>query len=350
MAADKLKPETVEQENGGYDTYGSKPSAGQRVKAHLKRRWWVHLIIFLLIVLLVVLLIIFVAFPKIAQKEVNKAEVVLVSEVVTDPTPDSVQLKLVSRVLSDSKYHPKIDAFEAALYLEDTLPDIIPFVYVTIPEMISKSDVTAVVEQRVTIANQEQFARYNKLALASEKFNIGLQGRPKIHVGKLPVTTVDFNKIVESKGLNGLAGFKIESFEIKLPAEPDGSNMVGTVFIPNPSPLDFTMGDVTLDIFVAGKLIGNSTLANLHIAPGENRLPLRSIVEQTEVISLVTSTYQDGMLPVDIVGRSAVDKDGQHLTYFEEALKGNSMHTELNVGEALTKMGIDLNALTSGSG
>lgn len=36
-------------------------------------------------------------------------------------------------------------------------------------------------------------------------------------------------------GLNNFHGFNVTSFEIKLEAEPDGTNMIGTVSIPNPS-------------------------------------------------------------------------------------------------------------------
>lgn len=38
-----------------------------------------------------------------------------------------------------------------------------------------------------------------------------------------------------SLGLNNFNGFNVTSFEIKLEAESDGTNMIGTVYIPNPS-------------------------------------------------------------------------------------------------------------------
>lgn len=41
--------------------------------------------------------------------------------------------------------------------------------------------------------------------------------------------------------MNNLNGFAVTDFEIKLTAEPDGTNMIGTVYIPNPSVMTITM-------------------------------------------------------------------------------------------------------------
>ncbi|KAL8966198.1 MAG: hypothetical protein Q9183_003480 [Haloplaca sp. 2 TL-2023] len=143
-------------------------------------------------------------------------------------------------------------------------------------------------------------------------------------------------------GLNGLAGFNVTDFSIKLIPEPDGANMIGTVFIPNPSILTVSMGNVTFNNYVDDEFIGTSTLLDLVITPGHNTVSMRSTVNQTLVIEKVTGPYADGILPVDIVGNSSV-YDGEHLVYFEKALQSNRQHVELNVGAALA-------ALTGGSG
>ena len=143
-------------------------------------------------------------------------------------------------------------------------------------------------------------------------------------------------------GLNGLAGFTVTDFSIKLIPEPDGANMIGTVFIPNPSILTISMGNVTFNNYVDDEFIGTSTLSDLVLTPGDNTVSMRSTVNQTLVIKKVTGTYEDGILPVDIVGNSSV-YDGEHLVYFEKALQSNRQHVELNVGAALA-------ALTGGSG
>ena len=76
---------------------------------------------------------------------------------------------------------------------------------------------------------------------------------------------------------------------------------------------------------------------------------MRSIVNQTLVIDLITKKYKNGMLPVDIVGQSAV-YDGVTLPYFEEALKANRQSVVLDVGSALGKVGVNISMLTGGGG
>ncbi|KAL8757567.1 MAG: hypothetical protein Q9184_004173 [Pyrenodesmia sp. 2 TL-2023] len=207
----------------------------------------------------------------------------------------------------------------------------------------------------------DAFIDYNTQLLTKESVDLVIKGRTKLHQGRLPVTTVDYHKTINMKGirhfpsprltimmltkptgLNGLAGFNITSFSIRLIPEPDGANMVGTIYIPNPSVMTITMGNVTFNNYVDGDFIGTSTLSDLVLRPGNNTLPMRSTVNQTLVIGKVTGTYKDGLLPVDIVGNSSV-YDGQHLEYFEKALQSNRQHIVLNVGAALA-------AVTGGGG
>ncbi len=91
-------------------------------------------------------------------------------------------------------------------------------------------------------------------------------------------------------------------------------------------------------------LIGTTTLTDLTLVPGNNTIPMRSTVNQTLVLTQITSTFKDGMLPVDIVGNTSV-YNGQHLTYFEKALSSVTQHITLNVGAALKAAGIDPSSL-----
>lgn len=144
--------------------------------------------------------------------------------------------------------------------------------------------------------------------------------------------------LISLAGFNGLPGFNVTFFSIKLTPEPDGANMIGTVYIPNPTVLTLTMGNVTFNNYVDNEFIGTSSLSDLVLTPGNNTVPMRSIVNQTLVIERVTGTYKDGLLPIDIVCNSSV-YNGQHLEYFEKALQSNRQHIVLNVGAALAALG-----------
>lgn len=72
---------------------------------------------------------------------------------VTDPTPESVHLKIDNTITSDSKYHPKIEGFRAGLSLEGQDP----FLYIDIPEAKSEGETFVTVDQVVTFASSDGF-------------------------------------------------------------------------------------------------------------------------------------------------------------------------------------------------
>lgn len=73
---------------------------------------------------------------------------------------------------------------------------------------------------------------------------------------------------------------------------------------------------------------------------------MRSRINQTLAIGAIAGTYENGMLPVDVVGSSSV-YDGEHLPYFEKALQGLTQRVVLNVGAALSDIGLDPSTLAS---
>lgn len=155
--------------------------------------------------------------------------------------------------------------------------------------------------------------------------------------------------ICDPPGFNSLEGFQILSLNISLKPAPDGSNINGVVLIPNPTPLSVAMGQVIQNVFVDGQLIGNNTFANLTLNPGNNTVTFTGISDQNAVISLISKKYTDGILPVTMIGNSSI-YNGQHLPYYEAALSSLALKAELNVGAALSAIGIDIGLLTGGKG
>jgi Protein of unknown function (DUF3712) len=139
-------------------------------------------------------------------------------------------------------------------------------------------------------------------------------------------------------GFNGLKGMNVTSFELLNHTNPDGSNSVGTVFIPNPTVMTLAMGNVSLDMSVDGTFIGNATLPDLILEPGNRTYPIRITSNQTAVVDLLQAKYGCGILPVDIVGNKSM-YDGQELTYYSKALQANKLTNELNVRPALDALG-----------
>lgn len=319
---------------------GPKPGAGGRIKNHCRKFWWCDLLVIGIIVVIVVVPIIYVAIPKKAQKDLNSSTLEVTSQEVTSPRPDGIHLKLVSVAKSTSSFHPVIEGFKASLSLENKDP----FIVIDVPETKAEASTDIVVEQDLKFASLERFVEYNKVVMGSESFSVFLTGKTRIRQSGLQPISVDYRKKVTMKGLNKLSGLTISNVTIlsgRSAILPDGSNMLGTVYIPNPSVMTIDLGNVTLSLSVDNTPIGSSLLPNLIVRPGNNSYPMQSRVDQLAVIGLITNKYKNAILPIDVVGNTSSVGD-QRLSYFESALSANKIRVDLNVGPALKSIGLNV--------
>ncbi|PGH07226.1 hypothetical protein AJ79_06330 [Helicocarpus griseus UAMH5409] len=311
----------------------AKPSFGTRAKAHFKKWWWLHLGIFIAVVLVVVLPVIYVGYPNIAQSDVNKSTLTINSMEITNPAPESFDIKVDQTIGSKSKYHPILDAFNATVALAGTDK---PFFTLEVPSIKAVDGANAVIDQRVVLKDLQPFIDYSIKVMKSETLDIEIKGETGLKEGALPKTTVDYNKVVTMKGLNALKGFDVTEFSL-VSNQDDDTNMVGNVFIPNPSVLTLTLGDVTLDLSIDGTPIGTSKLNGLVVKPGDNNVEMRSNIEIAKVFPFVSgkdAKYKDFVVPITIVGKSAIH-EGKELPYFTAALASNELKIDLNLGPLL---------------
>ncbi|KAF1946313.1 hypothetical protein EJ02DRAFT_418750 [Clathrospora elynae] len=317
---------------------GPRPGAKGRMRNHCRKFWWCDCLVLIVVVLVIILPIIFVGIPNKAQHEINASTIEVTSQEVTNPQSDSIHMKIDTLIKSGSSYHPTIDSFRAGLSLKGQPP----FLYITVPESKSEAETPITVEQDVKFTSKDAFSGYTTAVLASETLEVHLDGKTNIHLSGLPAMNVDYNKVITMKGLNKLAGLNITDVRIS----SGTTNLFANVSIPNPSVLTLDLGNVTMNLAVDGKPIGYTLIPNLFLKPGENTFPLQGHVEQVLVLQYVLDKYKDAVLPIDIVGNSSV-KDGVHLTYFEDAIKSNTIRLDLNVGPALAGLGINITSLGS---
>ncbi|OAL07604.1 hypothetical protein IQ06DRAFT_12984 [Phaeosphaeriaceae sp. SRC1lsM3a] len=325
--------------------YPPGPNGKGRVKNHCRKFWWCDCLVLIIIVLIIVLPIIFVAIPKKAQHEINSSTLEVTSQEVTNPTEQGVHLKLESVIRSGSSYHPTVDGFNAALSLEGKDP----FIHIDIPEAKSEAETHITVDQDVKFATLNAFSEYTKTVLGSDKFNVYLNGKTKVHLKGLPAMDVNYNKVVEMKGLNKLSGLNITDIKILIGSAKlsDGSNMLAKVFIPNPSVMTLDLGNVTMNLAIDTTAIGYAFLPNLLLKPGNNTVDMQAHVDPLTVYDQVNRNYKNAIVPLSVSGNSSV-RDGVHLTYYEEAIKSNVVKLDLNVGPALeTALGIKLNTTST---
>lgn len=334
MAKEVVKDEGVTHAEN--DVSAKKTTLGQKLKRHCARFWWLDLLILSAVVLVIVLPIVYVGYPRLAQKEVDKSVLNITSMSLSDPAPDSFTLELDSVLSTKSKYHPTLAAFNGSLHLKDSDP---AFAYLNIPEVKAQNGTESHIDQRVQIADMTEYTKYVMTVLGTTQYSIFLKGRGRIQQGDLPKTSVNYNNEISMKGLNSLQGFSLSTFNILTTEQEDGANANGTIVIPNPTVLSVEMGTVTLDMSVAGTPVGVATIKDLVLVPGNNTFEMRAVTNQTTVVTMIFTDYKQGILPIDVVGKTATFNN-QSLAYYEKALQSNTLRINLDVIDALRRAGL----------
>lgn len=137
------------------------------------------------------------AYPKIAQSQVNDSTLNVTSMVIADPTPNSFHLTQTQVIGSHSSYHPKIYSFLASVSL---LGSAHAFASVQVPEVQSKDGAEVNVDQDVDLSNADAFGDFAQAVMLNEEVEMNIYGRPGLKEGGLPKTTVTYNKTVTMKG------------------------------------------------------------------------------------------------------------------------------------------------------
>jgi predicted extracellular nuclease len=130
-------------------------------------------------------------------------------------------------------------------------------------------------------------------------------------------------------GLNGLKGFNVTNARINISAPVGEPNLHGNTFIPNPSLVTVALGNVSLSISTAkAGVVGSATIENMTLVPGDNNLPLVSVINQTAIIS---SLDANGFVDLTITATESVF-NGQHLTYYVSSrLESRSRQSRTNI-------------------
>jgi hypothetical protein len=131
---------------------------------------------------------------------------------------------------------------------------------------------------------------------------------------------------------------------VVFPPLADGTNLQGTVILPNPSVVTFELvrdhhlkiqmtkevtflqGNVTLNMIVGGVVIGQGRINNVLLAPGNNTVALSATVDLKTAIENLprllqaeTKSLVNGNVVVSASGNSTIF-NGVHIPYYEQVL------------------------------
>ncbi|OGM48180.1 hypothetical protein ABOM_002085 [Aspergillus bombycis] len=213
-----------------------------------------------------------------------------------------------------------------------------PFAQVYIPGITVGGTAVLGVQNQTTQLNNQQWLEYVRSMIFEETVAMSVAARVNAYLGKLKSSVV-FNKEIIQKGLNSFSGFSIRDPQLLLPAADNGTNFIATVSLPNPSVMTLEIGTVVLDLKISEDIIGNATLKDLIIKPGNQSSPLYGILNLERIksnagtiIKAQSDALENGYLLIDSVVK-LVTYDGVEVPYYTEAMNNLTMTAELPLVE-----------------
>jgi hypothetical protein len=176
--------------------------------------------------------------PKIAQHGVNESSLSFFNLQFLQPGPTNISLTQSAQLHSPSIFTPTLDPFVAGLWLvtNGTFGPR-PFVNIQFPSVhaLHPNSNVSFADQVLQILDQDQLAQYAIQVLSQKNVTTALTGTTKLHIGKLPVVSINYNSSTTYASLNGLQGFNTTDLRLVAGAKAGEPNLVGNAFIPNPS-------------------------------------------------------------------------------------------------------------------
>jgi hypothetical protein len=142
--------------------------------------------------------------PKIAQKGIDDATLTYNSLKFMKPSPDSLTLSVDASQHSDSQFTPTLDAFNVSMHLvTDGITSEKVITQIGMPQIHAHHPDTHIVidSQKATIVDMGEVTAFCKQVLTQESIEVRMEGKTKLHLGKLPVNSVNYNSSITFKGI-----------------------------------------------------------------------------------------------------------------------------------------------------
>ncbi|KAH9907173.1 hypothetical protein F4778DRAFT_525778 [Xylariomycetidae sp. FL2044] len=311
----------------------------QKVKRHCGRFWWwylIGLIVFLAIFLPVLFLVIV---PAIVQDIVNDQSFPVYGGAFVAVSPTQLRVSLNTEL--DTPLAADIDPLTLFLYNKNTEP-FSPFLNVTLPKLhVDGKTPVNVVDQLVTITNQSELESWFSEVFDLSQVELSVRGKADIHLGALHASP-KVEKTVTVSSLNQLTGFGIQDLQLVYPALDNGTNIKGTLNLPNSGALNLGLGDLALNLMSGDVRIGLINIYEVNLPPGNNtryfdgELFLSTIIQNLgAVLASQASALADGNIQIDATG-NATTVNGEHIGFIEAILNNKRVTSTTPVVKLLT--------------
>ncbi|PYI26513.1 hypothetical protein BP00DRAFT_355746 [Aspergillus indologenus CBS 114.80] len=314
-----------------------KRTRGQRLRRHWRRFWCCYVvgsIIFLAIFLPIFFLVIL---PAIAQRVVDGSTLVLVHADVLQPRPDSMMLRIDSALNLPLKIPVRIDPITMDLFNRDR-PANNTWGKAYLPSARIYGNTTLATNSTLTPLNVTEWTEYVRSVVFESHAPLSVKGSTTAYIGKLKAH-VTMNKDIHQTTLNSFEGFSISDPQLLLSARDDGTNLLANATLPNPSAMTLEIGTTTLNLYSNTLLVGNVTLDNLTLTPGNHSTPVRGVFDLGKVIANLGRVLRDqrdaikrGYLDLTTVGTD-VTYEGVQVPYYTEVMRNLTMTAQVPLGK-----------------
>ncbi|KAI6081853.1 hypothetical protein F4821DRAFT_248372 [Hypoxylon rubiginosum] len=321
----------------------------QKVRRHCGRFWWwylIGLIIFLAIFLPILFLVII---PALVQKIINDQPMPISGGAFIVLSPDKLNVSITTTL--NTPLPADIDPVTLFMYNKDT-PTFSPFVNVTLPPLHVDGQTEIVIsEQTVTITNETELITWFGEVFDQPTVKVSTRGDATVHLGKLH-SSAHIEKTVEVNSLNKLSGFGIEHMQLLLPALDNGTNIQGTLNLPNLGALSLGIGNLSLNLLAGDVRLGLITVYDVYLPHGNNskyfngELFLDVLLQNFgTILTSQEDALNNGNIQIDATGNATV-VNGEHIRYLEAILNNRRVSSTIPVTKLLGDL---ISSFTNGS-
>ncbi|KAI0455643.1 hypothetical protein F5B21DRAFT_471098 [Xylaria acuta] len=300
----------------------------QKVKRHCGRFKWWYLGVGLIILIILLPLTFTKIIPAITQDIVDNQKLPIIGGTFQALSPTELSVTLETQL--DTPLAADLDPTTLFVYNKDT-PDYSPFINVTLPKLhVNHKTPVVVTNQTVKVTNETELIKWFDQVFDLPKVELSVKGKTTVHLGALKMTA-NIGKTIEAGALNHLEGFGITSLRLIYPPLEDGTNIKGTLNLPNAGVLTLGLGNLTLDLYSGDIKLGFVDIYEVVLPPGNNtrnyegQLYLKELVPNLGAILDSQSTpLADGNIELRARGNATM-VNGVHIGYVEQVLNNKTL-------------------------
>ncbi|KAI0506765.1 hypothetical protein F5B22DRAFT_639005 [Xylaria bambusicola] len=327
-------PARNSDDGSSVDHVQEKPAAAvpltkrQKVKRHCGRFKWWYLGVGLIILIILLPLIFTKIIPAITQDIVNSQKLPIKTGVLQVVSPTQLYVTLETEL--DTPLAATLDPATLFVYNKDTA-DYSPFINITLPKIHAnhKTPVT-VTNQTVSVTNHTELVKWFDRIFDQPETDLTVKGKATVRLGALHMQS-NIDKTIKISSLNGLDGFSIASLRLIYPAMEDGTNIKGTLNLPNAGIITLGLGNLTFDLFSGDIKLGYIDIYDVTLPHGNNtraftgQLYLNELVPNLgAILDSQSKALADGNIQLRTTG-NATRVNGVRIPYIEEVLNNKNL-------------------------